>query len=177
LGARESAILRAGTVKVNSINLETNSEGYEAMIRKILVATDGSDHAKKAIDYACDLGMKYRAMVYILHVVDKSGITKQLLELIEEHRKVNNVDVLLRQIGERIIGVAKNEVEKKGLKKFHLLLIEGDPAETIIRFARKRNIDVIVMGSRGLGTLEEVFLGSVSHKVCNLADCTCITTK
>ena len=147
------------------------------MIKKILVATDGSEHAKKAVDYACDVGLKYAAMVYVLHVVNKSGITKKLLGLIEEHRKVKNVDVLLREIGERIIGAAKDEVEKKGLKKFHLLLIEGDPAESIIRVAQKKKVDLIVIGSRGLGNLEGVFLGSVSHKVCNLADCSCMTIK
>jgi nucleotide-binding universal stress UspA family protein len=147
------------------------------MIKKILVATDGSEHAEKAIDYACDVGLKYGAMVYVLHVVNKSGITKRLLGLIEEHRKVKNVDVLLKQIGERIIGAAKNEVEKKGLKKVHLLLIEGDPAESIIKVAQKKRVDLIVMGSRGLGNLEGVFLGSVSHKVCNLADCSCMTIK
>jgi nucleotide-binding universal stress UspA family protein len=147
------------------------------MIKKILVATDGSEHAKKAVHYACDVGLKYGAMVYVLHVVNKSGITKRLLGLIEEHRKVKNVDVLLRQIGERIIGAAKNEVEKKGLKKFHLVLIEGDPAESIIKVAQKKKADLIVMGSRGLGNLEGVFLGSVSHKVCNLADCSCMTIK
>lgn len=147
------------------------------MIRKILVPTDGSDHAKKAIDYACDLGLKYGATVYLLHIVHKSGLPKKLLEVIEEHKKVERVDLLLREIGERIMNLAEREVEKKGLKNFHSFVIEGDPAETIIKFAKKENVDMIVMGSRGLGTLQGVFLGSVSHKVCNLADCACMTVK
>ncbi len=147
------------------------------MIRKILVPTDGSDHARKAIDYACDLGLKYGATVYLLHIVHKSGLPKKLLEVIEEHKKVERVDLLLREIGERIMNLAEREVEKKGLKNFHSFVIEGDPAETIIKFAKKENVDMIVMGSRGLGTLQGVFLGSVSHKVCNLADCACMTVK
>ena len=148
------------------------------MITKILVATDGSDHARKAIDYACDLGLKYGATVYLLHVIHKSGIPKRLLELIEEHRRAEaQENALLREIGERIINAAKSEAEKKGLKNFQSFLIEGDPAETIIKFAQEKNVDMIVLGSRGLGTLEGVFLGSVSHKVCNLAHCTCMTIK
>ena len=76
------------------------------MIKKILVPTDGSDHAKKAIDYACDLGLKYGATVYLLHIVHKSGLPKKLLEVIEEHKKVERVDLLLREIGERIMNLA-----------------------------------------------------------------------
>ena len=147
------------------------------MIKKILVPTDGSDHAKKAIDYACDLGLKYGATVYLLHIVHKSGTPKRLLEVIEEHKKVESVDLLLREIGERILKAAEREVEKKGLKDFHSFVIEGDPAETILRFAEKENVDMIVMGSRGLGTVQGFLLGSVSHKVCNLAGCACMTVR
>ena len=147
------------------------------MIKKILVPTDGSGHAEKAIDYACDLGLKYGATVYLLHIVHKSGTPKRLLQVIEEHKKVEKVDLLIREIGERIMNAAKKEVEKKGLKNFRSFVIEGDPAENIIRFAQKESVDLIVMGSRGLGNLQGVLLGSVSHKVCNLADCTCMTVK
>jgi len=148
------------------------------MIKKILVATDGSDHAKKAIDYACDLALKYDAEVYLLYVIYKSGVPKSLLKVIEAHRIEKTPEhAILREIGDRIIKMAERECREKGVKNFQSSIIEGDPAQAIIEFAREKGVDMIVMGSRGLGNLEGVFLGSVSHKVCNLAHCTCLTVK
>ena len=148
------------------------------MIKKILVATDGSDHAKKAIDYACDLTLKYDAEVYLLHVIYKSGVPKNLLKVLEAHRIEKTPEhAILKEIGDRIIEMAERECREKGLKNFQSSIIEGDPAQAIIEFAREKGVDMIVMGSRGLGNLEGVFLGSVSHKVCNLAHCTCLTVK
>jgi len=148
------------------------------MIKKILVATDGSDHAKKAIDYTCDLALKYDAEVYLLYVIYKSGVPKSLLKVIEAHRIEKTPEhAILREIGDRIIKMAERECREKGVKNFQSSIIEGDPAQAIIEFAREKGVDMIVMGSRGLGNLEGVFLGSVSHKVCNLAHCTCLTVK
>lgn len=56
-------------------------------------------------------------------------------------------------------------------------MLQGDPAQEIIEFSRKNSIDMIVIGSRGAGTVETLLLGSVSHKVCHLANCTCVTVK
>jgi nucleotide-binding universal stress UspA family protein len=148
------------------------------MIKKILVATDGSEHAKKAIDHACDLALKYDAEVYLLHVIHKSGVPKSLLKVIEAHRlEKTPEDAILKEIGDRIIEMAEREFKVKGVKNFQSSITEGDPAQTIIEFAREEGVDMIVMGSRGLGNLEGIFLGSVSHNVCNLAHCTCLTVK
>lgn len=148
------------------------------MINKILVATDGSEHAKKAIDYACDLALKYDAEVSLLHVIHKAGVPKSLLKVIGAHRIEKTPEhAILTEIGDRIIEMAERAFKERGVRNFRSSIIEGDPAQAIIEFAREEGVDMIVMGSRGLGTLEGVFLGSVSHKVCNLAHCTCLTVK
>ena len=56
-------------------------------------------------------------------------------------------------------------------------LLFGNPADEIVEFAKQKQIDLIVMGSRGLSDIKGLFLGSVSHKVSHLAECTCITVK
>jgi nucleotide-binding universal stress UspA family protein len=57
------------------------------------------------------------------------------------------------------------------------LVRRGPLARTIVQVAKDRGADAIAMGSRGLGDVEGFLLGSVSHKVSSLAECTCITVK
>jgi nucleotide-binding universal stress UspA family protein len=53
----------------------------------------------------------------------------------------------------------------------------GDPADQIVHAAERHHADLIVMGRRGHGDLKGLLLGSVSHKVCQLADTACLTVK
>ena len=148
------------------------------MIKKILVPVDGSGHAKKAIEYATDLALKYDAGVHLIHVVNEPKIPDELLEYMEqEHINESPSYVYLERIGQKIMGKAEQEVKDKGIEDVHAIVVEGDPAEKILDYARKAGFDMIVMGSRGLGKIETLVLGSVSNKVCHMADCTCVTVK
>jgi nucleotide-binding universal stress UspA family protein len=148
------------------------------MIKKILVPIDGSDHAKKAVQYASDLALKYDAGVHLVHVVHEPKIPEELLEYVrEENINESPSYVYLQRIGEKIMGSAEKEVKDKGIRDVHTVVIEGDPANAILEYARKAGIDMIVMGSRGLGKVESIVLGSVSNKVCHMAECTCVTVK
>jgi nucleotide-binding universal stress UspA family protein len=79
--------------------------------------------------------------------------------------------------GEGLIDGARYKAKDKKVKKFHGLLVEGGSARTILKLAADRKVDLIVMGRRGLGDLQGLLLGSVSHKVSNLAECACLTVK
>jgi len=140
------------------------------LIQKILAATDGSDHARKAIEIASDIALKYGATLVLLHVVDV--ITQRRMAMYME-----DVENYLHEAGEKILREAEEEARKKGVRSLESRLIEGDPASEIVEFARKSKVDMIIMGRRGTGLLETLLLGSVSHKVCHLAKCTCMTVK
>lgn len=77
----------------------------------------------------------------------------------------------------KIIEKAERVVKKKGVERYQSAIVQGDPAQQIIEFARKNSVDMIVMGSHGAGKLEMLMLGSVSNKVCHLADSNCVTVK
>lgn len=140
------------------------------MIKRILVPTDGSDHARKAVEIASEIALKYKATLYLVHVVSPlptmggPDIRKQLED---EQQK----------FAKEILKKAEKEVKNKGVESFKSTTLQGYPAEEIIQFARKSSVDTIIMGSRGAGKLEGLLLGSVSHKVCHLAHCTCMTVK
>jgi nucleotide-binding universal stress UspA family protein len=142
------------------------------MITKILVATDGSDHARKAVEFASDIAAKYKATVYLIHVVTPLSsmpeIDGGLLQQWEDtHEK----------LAKEIIEEAERVVKKKVVESYQATILQGHPAQEIIEFARKNSVDMIVMGSHGAGKLEMLMLGSVSNKVCHLANCNCVTVK
>jgi nucleotide-binding universal stress UspA family protein len=127
------------------------------MIKKILVPTDGSDHARKAIEVACDIALKYAATICLLHVVSLPSISHEgVFPAMEGMLK------FLEEDGKKIIGEAESETKK--------WVVHGDPANRIIEFAKTEGVDMIVIGSRGLTGMKGFLLGSVSHKVFHLAD-------
>ncbi len=148
------------------------------MTQKILVATDGSAHARKAIEYACDIASKYDATLYLIHVISKTEIPEDVLHYIQVERIEDSPEsVYLEKIGESLVRTAEKEAREKGVREVQSTVVQGDPAEKILDFAREKGIDMIFIGSRGLGSVKGLFLGSVSSKVCHAAECTCVTVK
>lgn len=84
---------------------------------------------------------------------------------------------VLGVLAERILTQARQKAEKRGVVDIRTLIEEGDPVEQILACAKREDADLIVLGSRGLSDLKGLLMGSVSHQVCQLATCTCITVK
>jgi nucleotide-binding universal stress UspA family protein len=83
----------------------------------------------------------------------------------------------IQMAGKGIINEAEDEARQNGIKNVETVQLAGDPAETIIEYAKDHGFDMIVIGSRGLGKVKGFLLGSVSSKVCHAADKTCVTVK
>lgn len=176
------------------------------MFQSILVATDNSAHARKAVDLAADLAEKYRAGLLILHVVDPRQASPDLRHMAEiEHmirtdpgnrglnatlglpgdwaarmsslrESANDTLAVLTALGDHLLGAARQQVADR-VGKVETRLEQGDPAQCILDIAEREGVDLIIVGSRGLSDLKGMLMGSVSHKVGQLATCTCITVK
>ena len=146
------------------------------MFEKILVPTDGSGHAKRAIELASDLASKYGAALHVMHVLSL-GYLQSLAGRSYGGAAVDNIKDRLRKQGETILREAEPEAKRSGIERVEATLCEGDPANEILQFAKTNRVDMIVMGRRGVGGVESLLLGSVSHKVAILADCICVTVK
>ncbi len=84
---------------------------------------------------------------------------------------------ILESVGQQILHSAESLTREEGLEQVDTLLEVGDVAETVFDVAKAQNADLIVLGCRGLGHMEGLLQGSVSHKVNTHAICTCITVK
>ncbi len=126
------------------------------MFKRILVAYDGSQNAKKALEVAVDIAKKYGAKIYVAEVVD----TATILGLSMGPVPADIVDSM-RDKAKADLADAKARAEAEGVRA-ETALLEGDPASAIVEYAENIGADLIVTGSRGLSTIKRVFLGSVS---------------
>jgi len=175
------------------------------MITTILVPTDGSTHANKAVELAADIASKYGSKLILLHVIKRGSDSAELRRMAEvEHMIEPHMDVLgrttanvgagmgdalhvprsesipvsvLDSIGRSLLEHASHLAKEKGASDVEAVVEDGDAARKILDCAEKRGANLIVMGSRGLSDLKGLLLGSVSHKVSHLAECTCMTVR
>ena len=147
------------------------------MIKTILVATDGSGHAKKAIDLAADIAGKYNALEEKFDELRKAFLEMVSVSYEAGPMSITVPDDVLNDVGNLILDNARQRAESKGVKDVSAHIADGSPADTIIAAAEKENADMIVLGSRGLGNISGLLMGSVSHKVSHLSDRTCVTVK
>lgn len=131
-------------------------------MKQILVATDGSENGRYALEEAVELAASAGAgltVVYVRHAP---------LPLLGEPVYQRSLSAELRHANETV-AVAKGLARTAGIEAEGEVL-EGDPAKRILELARLRDVDLIVVGSRGLGPLAGTLLGSVSLDVLHHAD-------
>ena len=148
------------------------------MIKKILVAVDGSKLADHALDFALDLADKYSAEVMVITVFNAPSQT-----LVEQGRvfvPVSSENYVERftAFHEKILLEALKKAKKISPKiRASKQLLQGRPADKIVETAKEGSFDLIVVGSRGLGGIKEFFLGSVSDRVADEASCPVLIVK
>jgi len=148
------------------------------MFKKILVAVDGSEQAKQAAAAAGEIAKSFGAQLVIMHVMRRTGsdrIPADLKELSRlEHIEVTEAD-MLRGVADTIVSGAKDVAESAGAGDIVTTIDAGNPADQVITYCKNNDVDMIVMGRRGLGDIASLFLGSVSHKLTQIAPCACLT--
>jgi nucleotide-binding universal stress UspA family protein len=135
------------------------------MIKNILVATDGSRVAAKAVRYAAGLAKQLGASVILLEVIDlmnliAGGANPAMMpaKIMMETRD------LLRQAASERLDRSMTDFKKKGIR-VRKAVRTGHAAEEIVKEARKSKTDLIVMGSHGRSVLKAAVLGSVAFGV------------
>ena len=130
------------------------------MIRKLLIAYDGSVSAREAFGFAMELAGKYAAELHVLAVArpPEFGSEVETEAIIEKSRR--HYTHLLQPLKAEVAGLTA-----------HFEVIVGHPAESIVLYAEDHGIDHIVVGHRGHSLFERWLLGSVARQVIAYAHC------
>jgi nucleotide-binding universal stress UspA family protein len=169
------------------------------MFKVILVATDGSAHGERAVTVASDIAGSFGARLVILTVIPPGPPPQAIMNVINHERApsphpmlaglpswfddalsatregTGEAHALVEALARETLYQGSRVARQHGAETCETVTEHGDPAETILRYAKKENADLIVLGRRGLGNIEEFVLGSVSHKVMQKADRNCLT--
>ena len=137
-------------------------------MKRVLVATDGSDGGNRAVDSAAELAKTTNADLVIVTV----GGNVTGAELRRLASTDGDLTKTLKAKADRILRQAGRRARRQGIQDPTLRCGWGDPAETILDFVRREKANVVVIGRRGRSRLSQLLLGSVSQKVANLAPCT-----
>lgn len=155
-------------ISITNINL---------IIRKVLVAVDGSIPSLNASNYAIDLAKKFESELTILYVIS-SDLRYSVEDLSPVPRALKEVLAVATERGqEKIDQVKRKAVEENVKVKTDIIISVTSVVREIADYAKKNNIDVIVVGSRGMSEFKKMLLGSVASGVVTFAHCPVIVVK
>jgi len=121
-------------------------------VRRILVATDRSETAERAVAFATEMAERYEAELFLLRVLlSDDGVLAEAARELGEHAR-----------------------ELAGERGRSTVVIAEDPADAIIEAARRERADVVVVGSVGMTGRKEFLLRNVPNRISHNAPCTVV---
>ena len=137
------------------------------MYKRIAVAVDGSDNSMRAVEQAAQLAsLMPECVVDVLSVIAIDVYSDMVYDPIEAHGEAQT----------ELVHPAVEALRNAGVEA-QVKLVHGRPADEIVRYTKENDVDLLVIGSRGLNVLQEFAIGSVSHKVIKHCDCPALVVK
>jgi len=143
--------------------------GEQALYSKILLASDGSEHALRAAKAALNLVTKDITKITLLYVLDPNKLKKS-------HNSTRFDEEFIKQKREEKLQQTEELFTQFGVN-YQVKICEGEPEAQIAKYANHHQHDVLIIGSRGLNAFQEMVMGSVSHKVMKVAKCPIMVVK
>lgn len=140
-------------------------------MKRVLVATDGSEGADRAVDHAAQLAKRFGAELLIVNVIGGYGLPDEVLRYFTQAPQAWLEEPVLTKLSTEMLTKAGHRAQRGSPAKIELESRSGDVAQTIIEIAQEKDADAIVVGKRGAGQIAGLLLGSISQKLVSLASC------
>lgn len=139
------------------------------MYKNILLASDGSENAVRAAKEAVKVASIHKdSIIDVVYVVDTGKSKSDVLH----SNSRDAIDFERRKKNSKVI-----QFLKEANVHYKTTILRGDPGPEIVKYANEQKVDLEVIGSRGLNALQEMVLGSVSHKVMKRVNCPALIVK
>jgi nucleotide-binding universal stress UspA family protein len=132
-----------------------------AIFKKIMVATDGSEEVKRAVDTAIEIAKLSGTKLYAVHVISM-GFFSMTLPTDEQWNRAYQEQLMTE--GKEATAYVENAGRIANVE-VESVVLRGSPAEEIIGFAERSAIDLIVMGTLGRTGITRLLIGSVAERV------------
>jgi nucleotide-binding universal stress UspA family protein len=151
-----------------------DQQPYLTEVKKILIAVDKSGYKNKIVAYAITLAKALDAGIYAIHVIDESsfGVVGDMMSYYRGGKTDEYKKILAKQAGQLLDDVS-SEIRRvnKNIKVTTNVVIDSSVPNAIIGYAKKMEIDLVIVGSQGMTGLEKFLMGSVASKVIIHAHC------
>ncbi|MGD0534610.1 MAG: universal stress protein [Methanoregula sp.] len=141
----------------------------EILLGRILIATDGSEKNRAALDEGIKIARAFGSIVYAVYVIDTGTFSSMSGDI-----PLGDTYTVFHTEAEQAFGRIKSQA---GDMKVETSILEGHPAAEIVKFALAKKIDMIVIGTQGKKGLERLLLGSVAEEIIRSAPCKVLVVK
>ena len=145
-------------------------------VKKMAFSTDFSENADQAFELAFDLAKKYRARLFLIHVVPPLVFPSPTMEeFISEQANYQFIEQVIQRSMEQM---ESRYVQRMGdYNDVQVRVLSGHPASELLNFIDQEQLDLVVMGTHGFTGLAHFFLGSTAEKVVRRAKCSVLTVR
>jgi nucleotide-binding universal stress UspA family protein len=140
------------------------------LIGRILIATDGSEKNRAALDEGIKIARVFKATVYAVYVIDTGTFSSMSGDI-----PLGDTYRIFQAEAEQAF--ARINAQAAGKVKVETSILEGHPAAEIVKFAVSKKIDLIVIATQGKRGLERLLLGSVAEEIIRSAPCKVLVVK
>ncbi|RBI62091.1 universal stress protein [halophilic archaeon] len=155
LGSVTEKVVRLSPVPVLTVRMEEARTSFP--YENVLLPTDGSEAATRAVGQATDLAAELDATLHVLSVVGEPSLG------LDVRSQVSDAD--LREAAEETVSNAAETAADGGVERVVERVERGDPARTIDAYAEENDVDLVVMGTTGRREVDRILLGGVTEKV------------
>ena len=153
----------------------------EKKLSKILVPLDGSPTSMEAADYAIMLSTLHHAQIVLLHVLNVAEYYSSL-QFFEVKQPIESKEIIeeAKKEANKWFNIVKKKIDERLGKQIELetyITISQSTVKSILDFAEEKNVDLIVVGTRGHSGIKKLLLGSTASGIVTYSSCPVIVVK